>query len=79
MILEECRPLHCSVGLQAGFVPVAIFCIPARFDGPRSAGTTSLGANRRQIRPLAAAGSPLLFIEDPALQAFSRPQLRLTT
>ena len=79
MLLEECTPLYCGLALQAGFVQVALFWTRGRFDGSRSAGTTSPEANRRQIRPLAAAGSPLLFIEAQACQAFSRPPLRLTT
>ena len=60
MLLEECRPLNGGRASAAGFVPVAVFWTPARFDGFRGARTTSLGANRRQIQPLAGADSAQL-------------------
>ena len=60
MLLEQCRPLSDREAECGRVLPSAIFWSPGRFDGSRSAGTTSLGANRRQIRPLAAAGSAQL-------------------
>ena len=80
MPLEQCRPLNGGRVRAAGFVPVAIFWTPARFDGSRGAGTTFLGANRRQIRPLATAGSAQLCPLRPWLcKAFTVRPLRLTS
>ena len=60
MLLEQCRPLNGGKVRAGGFRRRAAKQAHGRFDGSRSAGTTSPEAGEGRVRRFVRAGSPWL-------------------